>query len=177
MRGADGAPWYARAMAETFATADLCDAHGGVVRVIDPLFRDYGGAPRFAGPVTTLAVHDDNAFVRRVLEEPGLGRVLVIDGGGSVRTALVGGNLAALAARNGWSGIVVHGAVRDALELRAAPLGVRALSTCPRKSGKAGTGQRDAPLSVGGVIVLPGEMLWADEDGIVVGPAEISPGG
>src|SRR5512134_921401 len=126
----------------TFSTPDLCDAHGDAVRVAEPVFRDFGGARRFSGEVETLRVFEDNALVRSALETPGQGRVLVVDGGGSVRTALVGGNLAALAARNGWSGVVVYGAVRDVAELGVAPVGIKALAASPRKSARAGAGER-----------------------------------
>lgn len=152
----------------TFSTPDLCDQHGDGVRVAEPVFRDFGGVRRFSGPVETLRVFEDNALVRSVLEEEGGGRVLVVDGGGSVRTALLGGNLAALAARNGWSGIVVFGAVRDVAELAAARVGIKALAACPRKSGKAGAGQRGLPVSFAGLTVAPGDYLWADEDGVIV---------
>jgi regulator of ribonuclease activity A len=158
----------------TFSTPDLCDRLGDAVRVAEPVFRDYGGVRRFAGEVETLRVLEDNALVRSTLEEPGRGRVLVVDGGGSLRTALVGGNMAALAATNGWSGLVVNGAVRDVNELAAAAVGIKALAASPRKSAKAGTGERGASLSIAGISIAPGDMLWADEDGVVVG--ERTPG-
>ena len=158
----------------TFSTPDLCDAHGDAVRVAEPVFRDYGGARRFAGQVETLRVFEDNALVRATLETPGRGRVLVVDGGGSVRTALVGGNLAALAASNGWSGIVVNGAVRDLAELTAAPVGIKALAASPRKSAKAGAGERGVEVRLAGLTVAPGNFLWADEDGVLVADAPLS---
>ncbi|MEZ4293459.1 MAG: ribonuclease E activity regulator RraA [Polyangiaceae bacterium] len=151
-----------------FATADLCDAHGRKARVVEPLFREFGGAPRMSGPISTVRVLEDNVLVRSALEEPGNGRVLVVDGGGSLRTALLGGNLATLAEKNGWAGVVVHGAVRDTVELSAAKVGVRALASCPRKSEKRGEGSRDIPVTFGGITFSPGEMLYADEDGIIV---------
>lgn len=149
------------------ATADLCDSHPDDVRVLGPGLLDLGGRARFAGPATTLRVDGDNALVRRALEEPGAGRVLVVDGGGRLDRALVGGNLAALAATNGWAGIVVHGAVRDRLELARTPIGVRALGTCPRKSEKRGTGARDVPVVCCGTAVAPGDHVYADEDGVI----------
>ena len=152
----------------TFSTPDLCDALGEEVRVAEPVFRDYGGVRRFSGAVVTLRVHEDNALVRAALEGEGRGRVLVVDGGGSLRTALVGGNLAALAARNGWSGLVVYGAVRDVAELAAAEVGIKALATTPRKSAKGGQGEEGAAVTVAGVRVSPGNFLWADEDGVIV---------
>src|SRR5262249_17303314 len=133
-----------------------------------PGFEDFGGLPSFAGTVTTLKVHEDNALVRTMLSDPGNGRVLVIDGGGSLACALVGGNLAKLAEQNGWSGIVVSGAVRDVTELRACRVGLRALAANPRKSRKAGAGTRDAVVQIAGVTIAPGSWLAADADGIIV---------
>jgi regulator of ribonuclease activity A len=156
-----------------FATTDLCDEFGAEVRVAEPLFRDWGGALSFAGPIETLRVFEDNALVRAALETPGRGRVLVVDGGGSLRRALVGGNLAALAHRNGWSGIVVHGCIRDAAEVAGTPLGVKALNTVPRKSATAGAGERGVPVTFAGVTFVPGAHLYADRDGIVVSDRDL----
>jgi len=151
-----------------FATTDLCDEFGAEVSVAEPLFRDWGGTASFAGPIETLRVFEDNGLVRQALEGPGQERVLVVDGGGSLRTALVGGNLAALAHRNGWAGLVVHGCIRDAAEIAATPIGVKALSAIPRKSAKAGAGERGVPVTFAGVTFFPGAHLYADRDGIVV---------
>lgn len=149
-------------------TADLCDDHGDAVQVLAGGFASYGGVAAFDGPVSTLSVFEDNSLVRDALEESGDGRVLVVAGGGSDRCALVGGNLGILAADNGWAGIVVDGCVRDAAELREAPVGIRARGTCPRRSVKRGAGDRDVPVTVAGVDLVPGAWLWADDDGIVV---------
>lgn len=151
-----------------YATTDLCDAHSDEVRVAEPLFRDFGGLSAFDGPIATLEVFEDNSLVRAALEEPGQGRVLVVDGRGSLRCALLGGNLAALAEEKGWAGVVVFGAVRDARELAAAKIGVKALAAHPRKSEKKGAGKRDVPVAFAGVTFAPGEWLYADEDGIIV---------
>ena len=151
-----------------FATADLCDEFGEEARVAEPVFRDYGGVQFFGGPISTVRVFEDNVLVREALEEDGRGRVLVVDGGGSTRCALVGGNLAALAHENGWAGMVVYGCVRDSVEISAVPIGVRALYTSPRKSAKEGAGDRDSVVSFAGVDLGPGRYLYADEDGIVV---------
>lgn len=155
-----------------FSTCDLCDAHEKdavpVLQPLPPVFLDLGGASRFRGPVATLRCFEDNSRIRDAVDSPGEGRVLVIDGGASVRRALVGGNLAAAAARNGWVGIVVDGAVRDLHELRAVPIGVRALALMPQRSMKRGEGERDVPVTIQGVAVRPGDWLYADEDGIVV---------
>jgi regulator of ribonuclease activity A len=150
------------------ATTDLCDEHGDAVRVVAPLFRDFGGRLRFSGKIVTVKVHEDNVLVRAALDEPGEGRVLVVDGGGSQRCALLGDMLAALGHKNGWAGIVVFGSIRDSEAIRAIDIGVKALGTHPRKSAKKGFGERDVPVTFGGVTLSPGEWLAADADGIVV---------
>ena len=149
-------------------TADLCDAHEESVRVLDLPLRDYGGRIAFHGPVSTLRALEDNSRVREAVAEPGEGRVLVIDGGGSTRRSMLGDNLAAMATKNGWAGVVVHGVIRDTEAIGQLPLGVKALGTCPRKTDKLGQGLRDVPLHFGGVTIAPGEWLYADEDGVVV---------
>jgi regulator of ribonuclease activity A len=138
--------------------------------------RHYGGAQRFAGPISTLKVFEDNSLVRSALEEPGQGRVLVVDGGGSLRCALVGDQLGALAMQNGWVGIVVYGCVRDVAELAQMPLGVLALANHPRRSMKRGEGQRDVAVRFAGVLFTPGQYLYADANGIVVAKAPIDLG-
>ena len=157
-------------------TGDLCDlnktdADGGF-RVLPPVFRDYGKRVRFAGTISTVKCFEDNGFVKAALEEAGDGRVLVIDGGGSLRRALVGGNIAATAAKNGWAGVIVDGCVRDSAELIECELGIRALALIPMPTERRNQGQRDVALTFRGVRVLPGEWLVADEDGIVVMPAQ-----
>jgi regulator of ribonuclease activity A len=157
------------------ATTDLSDAHPEA-QVCDPLFRGFGGRPAFHGPIRTLKVFDDNTLVRGALEGPGQGRVLVVDGGGSTRCALLGGNLARLAAENGWAGVLVNGYVRDAAELGAQPVGVLALGTHPRKSRKGtATGREDEPVIFAGVTFRPGAWLYADIDGVVVSEGPIHP--
>ena len=155
-----------------FATCDLCDAHKACsddsFRVLPPVFHDYGQRIKFAGAVSTLKCFEDNSLVRVALETPGQGRVLVVDGGGSLRRALVGGNLGALGVKNGWAGIVVNGCVRDSAELAACDLGVRALALMPWPPEKRNTGERDVAVQIQGVWVRPGDWLYADEDGIVV---------
>lgn len=158
-----------------FSTCDLCDAHkadaDGEFRVLPPAWRSFGGRARFAGPVSTVKCHEDNSRVKEAVESPGLGRVLVVDGGGSLRRALVGGNLAAAAANNGWAGLVVDGAVRDAGELAGCDVGIRALALNPMPTLRRGEGQRDVPVQMQGVWVRPGDWLYADADGMVVAPA------
>ncbi|MFD2756478.1 ribonuclease E activity regulator RraA [Comamonas terrae] len=155
-----------------FSTCDLCDGHvnddSGTLRVLPPIFRSYGGHASFAGPVSTVQCLDDNSLVRTVLAEPGHGRVLVVDGGGSLRRALVGGNVAASAARNGWAGVLVYGCVRDVAELGATPVGLYALALNPMPTHKQNQGLCDVAVSIGGVPVRPGEWLYADADGVVV---------
>ena len=159
-------------IAPTFATCDLCDAHeqdsSGSFRVLPAVFRDFGAPVRFGGPVATLRSIEDNSRVREAVNSPGEGRVLVVEGGGSVRYALVGGSLAVAAAKNGWAGIVVDGAVRDVAELVAAGIPVKALALMPLRSVKRGEGQANMPVTIQGVPVRPGDWLYADEDGIVV---------
>ena len=155
-----------------FATCDLCDTHknasDGAFRVLPPVFRDYGGVRKFCGPVSTVKCHEDNTLVKAALDEPGQGRVLVVDGGAWLRRALVGGNLGAAAAKNGWAGVLVDGCVRDAAELAACAVGIRALALMPLPTEKRQTGQRDVAVQVQGVWVRPGDWLYADADGVVV---------
>ncbi len=150
------------------ATTDLSDEHPDLVRHAAPVFRDFGGRLAFSGPIATLRVFEDNAMVRKAVEGPGDGRVLVIDGGGSLRCALFGGNLAALAAENGWAGVVVHGCIRDTGELAAAAIGVKALAAHPKRSARTGAGEADIAVTFAGVTFTPGEWLYADGDGIIV---------
>ena len=154
-------------------TADLCDEFGAEVRVAEPLLRDWGGSIAFSGAVETVRVLEDNALVRQVLESPGRGRVLVVDGGGSRRTALVGGNLAALGLRNGWTGIVIHGCIRDTGEIGAVAIGIKALDVVPRKSGKTGAGEQGVPVTFAGITFTRGCHLYADRDGIVVADRDL----
>jgi regulator of ribonuclease activity A len=149
-------------------TADLVDDIGPDVRSCDLQLRQYGGRRVFAGPICTVLCHQDNALLKSVLSEPGSGRVLVIDGGGSLHSALIGDVIAELARTNGWSGLVVNGAVRDAATLATLDIGIKALGTNPRKSAKAGAGERDCVVSFGGVDFVPGELAFSDDDGIVV---------
>ena len=152
----------------TMATADLYDDFGEELIVLAPIFSDYGGQSVFEGEIATLKVFEDNTLVRAELERSGEDRVLVIDGGGSLRCALVGDNLAVLARENGWSGIIVCGCIRDSAQINDIALGVKALGVNPRKSVKRGEGQRDVALSFAESTIEPGEYLYADRDGIVI---------
>ena len=153
------------------ATADLSDEIDDA-QVIEPPWRDYGGRVAFSGPAATVRCHDDNSKVREMLEQPGEGRVLVVNGGGSMRCALLGDMLGDLAVRNGWSGVIVHGCVRDSLALGKLGLGVKARATHPRKSVKAGKGDVQVTLAFGGVTIAPGDMVYADADGVLVQPLQ-----
>jgi regulator of ribonuclease activity A len=157
----------------SFATTDICDAHEdlivkGQLRVAAPIFKPYGGLIQFSGHAVTLKVFEDNTWVRTLLDEPGHGRVLVIDGGGSLRCALVGGNLGVLAEKNGWAGIWVYGCVRDTAELIESKVGIVALAAHPQKSVKRNVGERDLVIDMAGTAVLPGDMIYVDQDGILV---------
>ena len=160
-------------MDSTFpATCDLCDGHkgdgDGRFRVLPPVFRDFGARNRFQGPVSTVKCFEDNSLLKAAVESAGDGRVLVVDGGGSLRRALLGGNLGAAAARNGWAGLVIDGAVRDVAELAATDVGIRALAPVPLPTERRNEGQRDVAVRIHGVWVRPGDWLVADADGIVV---------
>jgi regulator of ribonuclease activity A len=152
----------------SFKTADICDEHAEEVQIAGAGFRAYGRKLAFCGPVHTVRVFEDNALVRAALETQGQGRVLVVDGGGSLRCALVGDRLAALAIENGWVGIVVYGAIRDSADIDAMDLGVRALGTHPMKSVKRGEGEVAGEVTFLGVRVREGDWLYADGDGVLV---------
>lgn len=152
----------------SFATADLYDERGDDLDSCDLQLRQYGGRRAFSGRIVTVRCHQDNALLKSVLSEPGEGRVLVVDGGGSVHTALMGDVIAGIAVANGWSGVVINGAVRDVAALRELDLGVKALGSNPRTSAKTGAGERDVPVSFGGVTFRPGAELFSDDDGILV---------
>jgi regulator of ribonuclease activity A len=156
-----------------FTTADLCDAFPGLVQVVQPLFREYGGVEKFAGPIETLRVHEDNTLVRETLERPGQGRVLVVDGGGSLKCALVGGRLAGLAQSNGWSGVIVNGCIRDSVEIRQLRVGIRALDAVPMRGGKNGAGEHGVTVTFAGVTFAPGRFVYADTDGVLVAERDL----
>lgn len=154
----------------TFTTADLCDAYADQkhFQIAEPLFTAFGAEPAFSGQITTLKVFEDNVLVRKTLQEKADNRVLVIDGGGSHRCALLGADLAQLACDNGWRGIVVYGCIRDSVEINQLPIGIRALHTHPLKSHKRGLGERDLLVTFAGVNFKKDHYLYADEDGMIV---------
>lgn len=157
----------------SYATADLCDDYIDQLQVATPMFKSYGKNPRFMGPIATLKVFEDNQQVREMLASPGEGRVLVVDGGGSLRCALVGGNLGQLGVDNGWAGIVVNGCIRDAVEINEQAIGVKALNTNPTKSIKRGVGEENIVVRFADVTFTPGHYLYSDEDGICVSEQKI----
>jgi len=151
-----------------FKTADLCDRFSDRLQIGEPIFGDFGGRECFGGPVATVKVFEDNSYVRQALEEPGEGRVLVIDGGGSMRCALVGDQLAMLGQGNEWTGVIVFGCIRDTEEIASIDLGVKALGSHPLRSVKRNEGQRDVPVAFAGLRIQPGHYVYADIDGIIV---------
>ncbi|MGN8027582.1 ribonuclease E activity regulator RraA [Microbacterium sp. 22242] len=150
------------------STADLYDEHGDALQSLALQLRDFGGTVAFEGPVRTVRCFQDNRLVKELLATPGEGAVLVIDGAGSLGTALMGDLIAASAVTNGWAGVIIHGAIRDSAAIGRLPLGVKALGTNPRKSGKTGAGQVDVMLRFGDVEFCPGARVYADEDGVLV---------
>ncbi len=160
-------------MVPDFVLPDLFDANEGIIVAADPIFRSYGGVPAFCGPIRTIKCFEDNSLVADRVREPGDGAVLVVDGGGSLRCALLGDNLAAAAVENGWSGIVIYGCLRDVDAVATMALGVQALASHPQKSVKRGVGERDVVLRFAGVTFAPDAWLYADVNGIGVAPLKL----
>jgi regulator of ribonuclease activity A len=156
-----------------FLTVDLVDAHQDRVRSCEVQFRQFGAVRSFCGPIRTIRTFEDNALIRETLGTPGNGAVLVVDGGGSLRSALVGDVIAGIGVEHGWAGLVLWGAVRDVGPLGALPIGIKALGSNPMRSAKNRVGRVDVPVSFGGVLFTPGEMLYSDDDGILVSAAPL----
>ena len=156
-----------------FATADLFDDFGAELSSCTTQFRSYGARPRFWGRIETVRCFEDNALLKKALSTAGDARVLVVDGAGSFGTALMGDMIAGSAVAQGWAGVVINGCVRDVVALGQLDLGIKALGSNPRKSGKTGEGERDVPVEFGGVTFRPGEFLYSDEDGIVVSSRQL----
>lgn len=154
-------------------TADLYDTYEEKLRIPEPIFKSFGGLKRFNGPIVTLKCKEDNSLVRDQVSEPGRGQVLVVDGRGSLRCALLGDQLAQKAVDNGWVGILIYGCIRDSVDISSMPIGVLALATNPRKSVKKGVGGLGCELSFGGITIKNGDWLYADEDGIVVSSVQL----
>lgn len=153
-----------------YVTCDLYDVHGEALGVLPTALRHFGGRLAFHGPAVTVKTHEVNTRVRELANQPGAGRVIVVDGGGSDRRALMGDVLAGAAAANGWAGAVIFGAVRDAAELRKLDLGIMALACTPARCLRSGEGEIGCPVVIGGVRITPGDMIVADEDGVIVAP-------
>ena len=155
-------------------TCDLCDRFEGRVRVLELPLSDFGGRVAFSGLVSTVKALEDNSLVREAVAEAGNGRVLVVDGGGSLRRSMLGDLLAGKAVANGWAGVLVNGAIRDSAAIAQLDLGVKAIDTCPMKTDKQGQGLRDVPVAFGGLVIRPGDWLAADEDGVVLADAPLA---
>ena len=157
-----------------FVLPDLCDQYGDSLRVLSPMLKNFGGNNCFHGKISTIKCHEDNSFVADAVREEGDGSVLVVDGGGSLRCALLGDNLAAIAASNSWAGIIVFGCVRDVVALKDISLGIQAIAPHPMKSVKRQVGLRDVEVSFGGVSFIPGQYVYADDNGVIVSEAELT---
>lgn len=157
-----------------FVTPDLCDTYPESVRIVEPLFTNYGGRESFGGEIITVKCHEDNSLVKEHVGKPGAGRVMVVDGGGSLRCALLGDMLAEKAAQNNWAGLIIYGCIRDVDEIRNTDLGVQALRTIPIKSHRQGRGDLNIPVAFGGVTFHPGEYVYADNNGIIVSSVELT---
>lgn len=153
---------------QDFVTPDLCDANPDLVRVVEPMFVNYGGRVAFGGQVVTVKCFEDNSFVKEQLAQPGEGKVLVVDGGGSKRCALLGDIIATSAVKHGWAGVIIYGCIRDVDVIRSLELGVQALATIPLKSHRQGRGDLNIPISFGGVTFRPGDYVYADNNGVIV---------
>jgi regulator of ribonuclease activity A len=157
-------------MSDFTATADLYDELGEELASCDTQFRQFGGRARFRGEIVTVRCHEDNALLKQVVQEPGAGKVVIVDADGSTHCAMMGDKMADIAVSNGWEGVIIHGAIRDAALLAPLDIGIKALGTNPRKSHKHGAGQQNVPVAFGGAVFTPGATVVSDEDGIVVLP-------
>lgn len=151
-----------------FVTCDLCDDHPDDVRVCEPLFAQFGGCNAFGGEIVTVKCHEDNSRVKELLATPGQGKVLVVDGGGSLRCALMGDMIGESAVTHGWAGVIIYGCVRDVDALAELELGVQALACIPLKSVRKGVGETNVPVTFGGITFAPGEYVYADNNGVIV---------
>lgn len=151
----------------TYVTPDLCDEHPEV-QVVEPMFGNFGGVENFGGEIVTVKCFEDNSVVKKLVDEPGKGKVMVVDGGGSLRAALLGDMLAEKAAANEWEGIIIYGCIRDVDVIGETQLGVQALATHPRKTEKRGLGDHNVPVTFGGVTFVPGQYVYADNNGVIV---------
>ncbi|MCK9708026.1 ribonuclease activity regulator protein RraA [Pseudomonas syringae] len=157
-----------------YLTPDLCDAYPDLIQVVEPMFSNFGGRDSFGGQIVTLKCFEDNSKVREQVELDGKGKVLVVDGGGSLRCALLGDMLADKAAKNGWEGMLIYGCIRDVDVIAQTDLGVQALASHPKKTEKRGIGELNVPVTFGGVTFRPGEYLYADNNGVVISPSPLT---
>ncbi|GHW92774.1 ribonuclease E activity regulator RraA [Vibrio cholerae] len=157
-----------------YNTSALCDIYLDQVDVVEPMFSNFGGCASFAGQITTIKCYEDNGLIRETLEQDGLGRILLIDGGGSLRRALIDAELAALAEENEWEGIVVYGSVREVDELEEMSIGIQAIASIPVGATSQGIGEVDIPVNFGGVTFLPEDYLYADNTGIIISQEPLS---
>lgn len=155
------------------STPDLCDAHEGAIRVLEPIFKNYGGAAAFFGQAVTIKCFEDNSVLKQLVDTPGEGRVIVMDGGGSLRRAILGDMLAEKAAKNGWAGLVINGCIRDVDEIGRTALGVKALNVHPMKTEKRGLGDLNVAVQMAGQLIQPGEWVYSDNNGVIVAEAEL----
>ena len=155
------------------STPDLCDEFESQVRILEPVFRSYGGQQSFYGPVLTIKCFEDNSVLKELVGKPGEGRVIVMDGGGSLRRAILCDMLAENAQNNGWAGLVIYGCIRDCDQIALLNLGVKALNTHPQKTEKRGLGDLNVPVSFAGQTIEPGDWVYADNNGIIVSSAEL----
>ena len=156
-----------------YITPDLCDAYPDLVQVVEPMFSNFGGRDSFGGEIVTVKCFEDNSRVKELAELDGSGKVLVVDGGGSLRCALLGDMIAERAAHNGWHGVVIYGCIRDVDMLAQTDLGVQALASHPLRSNRRGAGDLDVAVTFGGVTFRPGEYVYADNNGIIVSPSPL----
>ena len=152
----------------TDITPDLCDLHADLVRVLEPMLVNYGGCEAFSGEIVTVKCFEDNSLVKEQLNTPGADKVLVVDGGGSMRRALLGDMIAESAVKQGWQGVIIYGCIRDVSAISEMPLGVQAMACVPVKTEKRGIGDLNVPVCFGGVTFNPGEYVYADSNGVVV---------
>jgi regulator of ribonuclease activity A len=156
-----------------YSTPDLCDKYPDLVQVVEPMFVNYGGRVSFGGEIVTIKCFEDNSFVKEWVEKPGKGKVMVVDGGGSMRRSLLGDMLTEKATENGWEGIVLYGCIRDVDAISDTLLGVQALGTIPLKTDKKGIGEANIPVTFGGVTFYPGDFVYADNNGIIISPSAL----
>ncbi|MEE5117056.1 ribonuclease E activity regulator RraA [Pseudomonas alliivorans] len=157
-----------------YLTPDLCDAYPDLIQVVEPMFSNFGGRDSFGGKIVTLKCFEDNSLVKEQIALDGKGKVLVVDGGGSLRCAMLGDMVAEQASKNGWEGVLIYGCVRDVDMLAQTDLGVRALASHPKKSEKRGVGELNVPVTFGGVTFKPGDYLYADNNGVIISPSPLT---